>query len=329
MIGQPTTIERVCVIGAGTIGSLLAGHLARVCEVTVLTRRREHARELNEQGLTVSGKHEHRAQLRATCEPSELGPFDLGIFAVKAPDLEESARRLAGRAGSAAMMTIQNGIGAEAVVRRHGRWPIISAVTFMSGIRHSDTHVEYELDTETWMGPWAATATPPLLVRETAALLVRSGLRAQAMPDLLGAQWSKLIFNAAVNGVAALTDLPHVGLFALEREPTDLGHLVHALIDEGVAVAAALGVPLHDDPWEMNLLAVARGETGHGAYAHLPSMLEDVRARRTTEVDFISGALVREGQRAGVPTPLNAAIYRLIKAKEVSWSLSIPAPVRA
>jgi 2-dehydropantoate 2-reductase len=139
------------------------------------------------------------------------------------------------------------------------------------------------------------------------------------MPDLRPSQWSKLIFNAAVNGVSALTDLPHVRAFAEEDEPADLGHLLRALIDEGKAVAAAAGIELHEDPWEMNVRAVARGETLAGDYAHVPSMLDDVRARRPTEVDWISGALAREGERLGVPVPLNAAIWRLVKGLERSW----------
>jgi len=224
-------------------------------------------------------------------------------------------------------MTVQNGLGAEAIVARHGDWPIISAVTFMSGIRHSDAHVEYELDTATWMGPWAQTATPYPLVQELAALLISGGLEAEAMPDLLPAQWSKLIFNSAINTVAAMTELPHVSLFAREQEFGDLGHLVHGLIDEGVATARAAGVTLHDDPWEMNLLAVARGETGNSDYAHRPSMLEDVLSHSPTEVEFITGALVREAERVGVPVPLSTAMYRLVRAREVSWTLRAPAEV--
>jgi 2-dehydropantoate 2-reductase len=89
-------------------------------------------------------------------------------------------------------------------------------------------------------------------------------------------------------------------------------------MDEGKAVAAAVGVELHEDPWEMNVHAVQRGETlaAQGHYAHVPSMLEDVRARRATEVDFITGALVREAERHGVPVPLHTAMYRLVRARE-------------
>jgi 2-dehydropantoate 2-reductase len=311
----------VCVIGAGAIGSLLAAHLSTVCETWVLTRRAEHAAALNEHGLRVSGKSELIGRVHATAEAAQLPDFDLGIFAVKATDLEAGARRLEGLAPNAIMMTIQNGLGAESIVAAHGDWALISAVTFMSGNRRSDVHVEYELDTATWLGPWAPTATDPRAVEEVAALLNASGLHAVAMADLVPAQWSKLIFNSAVNGVAALTELPHVALYAQEDA---LGPVVRALVNEGKAVAAAAGVTLYEDPWEMNLLAVARGQTDHSDYAHLPSMLEDVLARRPTEVDFIAGAIVSQAQAHGVAVPVTAAVHRLIKGKEASWRWSRP-----
>ena len=315
-------IERVCVIGGGVIGSLYAAHLARRVDVVVLTRRSEHAEALNAQGLRISGKGDFTARLGATADPAGLHDVDLAIVATKATDLEDAAVRVEGRLPSATVMTIQNGLGAEEIVGAHGAWPLVSAVTFMSGVRHSDVHVEYELDTETWLGPYAGTRTPQATVDEIAALLVDSGLRAQAFPDLRPAQWSKLIFNATVNAVAAVTDLPHVGSFAAEGAPTDLGHLVHGLMDEGKRVATAAGVELHEDPWEMNVLAVRRGETkaAEGHYAHVPSMLEDVRSGRRTEVDFITGALVREAERLGVPVPLHTAMYRLVRARETAYS---------
>jgi 2-dehydropantoate 2-reductase len=312
-------IERVCVVGAGVIGSLYAGHLARGLDVSVLTRREEQAAALNDAGLRISGKSDFTARVHATADAARLPEFDLGIVATKATQLEDVVAQLAGRAPDATLMTIQNGLGAEELVRRFGDWPLLSAVTFMSGVRHDDAHVEYELDTETWLGPYAGTTTFER-AQEVEALLVDAGLRARAFPDLLPAQWSKLVFNATVNTVAALTDLPHVGAFADRDRPTDLGHLVHGLVEEGKAVAAAAGVALHEDPWEMNVLAVRRGETlaAEGHYAHVPSMLEDVRSGRPTEIDFITGALVREADRLGVPVPLHTAMYRLVKAREAA-----------
>jgi 2-dehydropantoate 2-reductase len=282
-------IRRVCIVGAGTIGSLYAAYLARVVDVSVLTRRREHAAALNEHGLTVTGR---------------------GDFAVRVT--ASAAGRLEGRFASATVMTVQNGLGAEEIVRRYGDWPLLSAITFMSGTRESDTVVEYVLDTATWLGPYEETEYR--VAEETAALVNAGGLIAEAFRDLRPAQWSKLVFNATVNAVAALTELRHDPHFAALEVPTDLGHLVRGLMDEGKAVAAARGVELYDDPWEMNVLATKRGS------AHSPSMLEDVEARRPTEIDQITGSLVREAEQAGVPVPLHWTLYRLVKAKEASYS---------
>jgi 2-dehydropantoate 2-reductase len=304
-------IERVCVIGAGVIGSLFAGHLAQVADVSVLTRRREHADALNRDGLRVTGRSDRHADVTAAANPEELEPFDLGIVATKAHGLEEAAMSLEGRFPEATLMTTLNGLGAEEVVRAHGDWPLVSAVTFMSGTKHSDTEVEYILDTATWMGPYEGT--PLERVEEVGDLVVRSGLKAEVLPDLRPAQWSKLIFNATVNSVAALTGLRHDFHFAEEEEQTDLGRLVHDLVDEGKAVADAAGIELYEDPWEMNVLATRRGS------AHYPSMLEDVELHRPTEIDLITGSLVREAGKQGVPVPLHTALYRLVKAKEESW----------
>ena len=298
-------IERVCVAGAGVIGSLIAGHLAQVAEVTVLCRREEHARALNADGLRISGKAELTAHVTAAVSADALPEPDLVIVATKAHGLEAAASSLAGHWPRALVMPVLNGLGAEDVVRRFGDWRVISAVTFISGTKHSDTHVEYILDTETWLGPYEDT--PLELARQAGDLIARSGLKVEVLRDLRPAQWSKLIFNATVNGVAALTRLPHDFHFAEEDEPWSLGRLVHGLVDEGKAVARAAAIELHDDPWEMNVLATRRG------HAHFPSMLEDVEAGRPTEVELVNGALVREARRHDVATPFHEAVYALVR----------------
>src|SRR6266699_2099801 len=116
------------------------------------------------------------------------------------------------------------------------------------------------------------------------------------------------------NGViiSALTGLPHSPHFADESDFGDLGHLLHELISEGKCVAAAVGVELHEDPWEMNKIGAMTN--------HPPSMLYDVRRQLPTEVDFLSGAIAREAERVGVAAPLHTAVYRLIKGKEAAWT---------
>jgi 2-dehydropantoate 2-reductase len=302
----------VCIIGCGSIGSLYAAHLARVAEVWTLVRREDHARALNRDGLRVSGTHEFSVTLKATTNANDVPDCELGIVATKATQVKDSFRLVGRRFDKGAVLSAQNGMGSEEIVATLTRGHVIRGTTFMSGTKHSDTHVQYELDTPTWMGPFEPTGTPYSVVQRTAELIAAAGLKAQALEDAKPAQWSKLIFNSSVNSVSALTGLPHSPHFADETRFGDLGHLLHALIEEGKAVAKAAGIDLHEDPWEMNKLGAMTN--------HPPSMLQDIRHRSTTEVDFLSGAIAREAERIGVPAPLHTAVYRLIKGKEAAWN---------
>lgn len=305
-------MKRICIIGCGSIGSLYAAHLARVAEVWAFVRRPEHARALNEHGLHVTGGHEFHSQFRATHNPAELPKFDLGIVSCKCTQTAEALGPVAHLFNNGAILSAQNGLGAEEIIADLAKTNVIRGTTFMSGTRHDDTHVQYELDTATWMGPFEPTNTPFSLVKEAADLLITSGLKAVALEDARPAQWSKVIFNSSVNAVSALTELPHTLHYAQEKEFTDLGHLLHDLIEEGKRVAAGLGIRLYEDPWEMNKLGAQTN--------HPPSMLYDIRNKLRTEVDFLGGAIAREALRAGIPAPLHTALYRLVRGKEASWS---------
>jgi 2-dehydropantoate 2-reductase len=305
-------IKRICIIGCGSIGSLYAAHLAKVAEVWAFVRRPEHAAALNREGLRVTGTHEFHAKVQASHDPGRLPDFDFGIVATKATQTAEAVRLVAHLFRRSPILSSQNGLGGEEIIAELTRTSVMRGTTFMSGTRHSDTHVQYELDTATWMGPFEPTKTSFGLVQEAADLICASGLKAVAMRDARPAQWSKLIFNASVNAVSALTELPHSFHFAAEKEFGDLGHLLHALIDEGKQVAGKLGIQLHEDPWEMNKIGAQTD--------HPPSMLYDVRHKLKTEVDFLGGAIAREAKRAGIAAPLHTALYRLIKGKETAWS---------
>jgi 2-dehydropantoate 2-reductase len=307
-------MKRVCVVGCGAIGSLYAAHLTRVAEVWAFVRRQEHADSLNREGLKVSGSHHFHVVLKATARADELPDCDLGIVATKATQVAESIAAVGHRFDHGAIISAQNGLGSEEIIAQHTRGKVIRGTTFMSGTKHSDTHVQYELATATWIGPYEPGHTPFEIVQEAADLIAAGGLKAEALADARPAQWSKLIFNASVNGVSALTGLRHSLHFADESQSFSLGGLLHDLIDEGKRVAAAVGVKLHDDPWEMNKIGAMTN--------HPPSMLYDIRHQLPTEVDFLSGAIAREAMRAGVSAPLHTAVYRLIKGREASWKFA-------
>jgi 2-dehydropantoate 2-reductase len=305
-------MKTVCIIGCGAIGSLYAAHLARVAEVWAFVRREDHAQALSRDGLRVTGTHDFSVKLTATTNPNEVPDCDLGIVATKATQVKDSFRLVGRHFDKGAVLSAQNGVGSEEIIAALTRGYVIRGTTFMSGTRHTDTHVQYELDTPTWMGPFEPTGTPYFVVKEAEALIVAAGLKAQALEDAKPAQWSKLIFNSSVNSVSALTGLPHSPHFADQGAFSGLGHLLRALIDEGKNVAEAAGIHLHEDPWEMNKIGAMTN--------HPPSMLYDVRRQLTTEIDFLSGAIAREAEKIGVEAPLHTSVYRLIKGKEAAWN---------
>ena len=128
----------------------------------------------------MTGRAEFTGHVHATADPAELPEFDVAIVATKATGARRRSALARRALPGATVVTIQNGLGAEQIVRRHGDWPLVSGVTFMSGTRHADTHVEYILDTETWLGPY--NGIPYDQVEELAGLIERSGLKARAFP---------------------------------------------------------------------------------------------------------------------------------------------------
>jgi 2-dehydropantoate 2-reductase len=307
-------IKRVCIVGAGAIGSLLVGHIGALpdIEMTVLVRRGDHAADLNENGLKVTGKSNLRADVLASTDPADLGDVDLVIIATKTTAVEASVKKMQGHFPNATVMMIQNGLGCERIVREYGDWPVISGLTFMSGVRKSDVHVDYELDTPTWIGPWDREIDKPGYgyIKQVEALINRSGLICEAYEDLRPVQWSKLLFNSAVNAIGAVTNTPHAPFYADTENLSDLGNLVHDMMAEA-------------DPWEMNCKAVSQGGSHGGeVYAHVTSMLDDVRNNSYTEVDWITGSIVRAARETGVPAPIHETLYRLVKGIETGWEFN-------
>jgi len=247
---------------------------------------------------------------KASTDPAELPICDYGVVATKAIHTA-SAIKAAARCFDAdsAVCSMQNGVGNEELIAEHVKY-VIRGTTFPAGHVVEPGHVGFDIKGDTWIGPFEPTNTPMQRVEELAGLMTRGGMNTMAMPDARGAQWTKLIFNAATNPVGALTRLHHGA--ATRFPPT--GELFEALIQEGEAVAKAMGVELHGDPRHL----VAKGANAPGK--HKASMLQDALASRITEVDFMNGAIVKWGEKYGVPTPLNRAMWQLMKGLEHSWS---------
>ncbi len=303
---------KVCVAGCGAIGSLFAAHLARVdgVEVYAFDVWKDHVKTINERGLRISGAADFTAKVRATTNAREIPRCDYGIVATKSLHTKAAIEQTAHLFDEhSAVCSIQNGVGNEEILAQHVKY-VIRGTTFPAGHVIEPGHVGYDISGDTWIGPFEPSNTPMRMVEELAAAITKGGMNTLAMQDARGAQWAKLIFNAATNPVGALTGLHHGA--ATFYEPT--GELFNALIEEGIAVAHAQGIELHGDPREL----VLKGAKAPGK--HKASMLQDILAGRQTEVDFMNGAIVQWGEKVGVPTPLNKALWALVKGLEHSWT---------
>jgi 2-dehydropantoate 2-reductase len=302
---------RILIVGCGAVGSLFAAHLAKAGEAEIWAYDvwKEHTDAIRTHGLRLSGAAEITVKLQATSDPRQLPHCDYGIVATKAIHTKQAIAQTAHAFDeSSTVCSVQNGVGNEEILAEHVKY-IIRGTTFPAGHPIAPGHIGYDIKGDTWIGPFEPTKTPMTRVEELAGLMTRSGMNTVALKDARGAQWTKLIFNASTNPVGALTLLHHGA--ATRFAPT--GTLFNDLIAEGEAVAKALGIELHGDPRQL----VQKGANAPGK--HRASMLQDVLAKRQTEVDFMNGAIVKWGEQAHVPTPLNRALWELIKGLEHSW----------
>jgi 2-dehydropantoate 2-reductase len=301
------------VVGCGAVGSLFAANLAQLDDVEVWAYdlSQPHVDAINERGLRLTGAGEVTGRVRATSDASELPRCDFGIVATKAMHTEPALAATAGAFADGAVASVQNGIGNEETVAQHVE-RVIRGTTFPAGRIVEPGVVQWDVKGDTTIGPFEPRPAPLDEVERLAEACTRAGMPTHAQQDARGAQWLKVIFNASTNPVGALTRLTH-GRVCEDRP---LRALVSDLVDEGKAVAAAQGIQLDSDPEDL----IDHAAKPDVAYDHKASMLQDVEARRATEIDWLNGGIVRFGAEHGVPTPLNAAIWALVKGLESSWA---------
>jgi 2-dehydropantoate 2-reductase len=294
------------------VGSLFAASLAQLDDVEVWAYdvSREHVAAINEHGLRLTGAGDVLGRLRATADAQELPPCDFGIVATKAMHTEPAAAATAHAFADGCVATVQNGLGNEEAIARHVE-RVIRGTTFPAGRLLAPGLVQWDVKGDTTLGPFEPQPAPLAEVERLADACTRAGLPTHAVEDARGPQWRKVIFNAATNPIGALTRLSHGRVC----ERPDLRRLVSALVDEGKAVATAQEIQLDADPEEL-IDHAARPDV---AYDHKASMLQDVEARRPTEIDYLNGGIARAGREHGVATPLNEAIWALVKGVEASW----------
>ncbi len=303
---------RICIVGCGAVGSLFAANLATLddLEVWAYDLAQDHVDAINRDGLRLSGAGEVVSRPRAVSDAAALPPCDFGIVATKAMHTSAAIAATAEAFADGCVATVQNGLGNEEAIAAHAE-RVIRGTTFPAGKLVEPGHVQWDVKGDTTLGPFEPKPAPAAEIERLAAACTRAGMPTAAVADARGPQWHKVIFNAATNPIGALTGLTHGRVC----ENPELRELVSGLVDEGKAVAGAQGIELDADPEDL-IDHAARPDV---AYGHKASMLQDVEARRPTEIDYLNGGIVRFGDEHGVPTPLNRAVWSLVKGLEQSW----------
>jgi 2-dehydropantoate 2-reductase len=304
---------RICIVGCGAVGSLFAANLATLEEVEVwaFDLNEAHVSAINEQGLQLVGAGEVRSRPRATSDAAVLPHCDFGIVATKAMHADAAIAATAHAFEHGAVASVMNGVGNEETIAVHVS-RVIRGTTFPAGRILEPGVVQWDVKGDTTFGPFEPQPARTDEIERLAAACTRAGMPAHAVADARPPQWRKVIFNASTNPIGALTGLTHGRVC----EDAALRALVSKLVAEGKAVAAAQGIALDADPEEL-IDHAARPDV---AYDHKASMLQDVEARRRTEIDYLNGGIARFGRELGVPTPLNDAVTALIKGVENSWT---------
>jgi 2-dehydropantoate 2-reductase len=302
---------KICILGAGSLGSAIGGKLAEGGnDVVLIARNAAHIKAVNTTGLIMrTGGVDRTVRLSARADTVGLGPVDLVVVLVKSFDTRgvmEAARNIVGP--NTTVMSLQNGLGHEDILGDIvGRDKVIAGKCYVGGQLIGPGHViAGTVGKETIIGELDRPTSAR--VRAIADTFDRAGLQVVVSPDIMRAMWDKLLVNVATGALCAITRLSYGELY----QAPEVEAAAVAAVTEGMAVAAAKGVKISFthaiDPWL---------KAGAGLpYEFKASMLQSLDAGRPTEVDFINGAVVRAGAEAGIPTPVNATLVACIKGIE-------------
>lgn len=296
---------RIAVLGTGALGCLWAAHLAAHAEVWMLGTWAEGIAAIRQHGVTVctaEGCWQARVSVAAT--PDDAPPAEVVLTLVKSYQTARAARWAAQIAApDGLVVTLQNGLdNLPRLAAAVGPARAVAGATAEGATLLAPGRVRHAGRGPTWLGARAENA---VAVEALASLFLRAGFDARVTDDIEGLLWRKAILNAAINPLSALWRVPNGELLATDGRR----RLLAQLAQEAADVARARGVrALPEDPFAA-VSAVCRATA-----ANRSSMLQDVERGRPTEIDSINGVIVQIGRQLGVATPLNEAVWQLVRA---------------
>lgn len=302
---------KIAIVGTGAMGCLFAAFLAKAKEeVWLVDKNDARADRIREQGVIVEGMSDIKIKVNVTSEPKEIGAVDLVIICVKSYDTDSSVKSVKDIiADETSVLTLQNGIGNIQIISELvGQDKVIGGVTSQGANVVEPGHIRHAGKGETIIGRIDGRLTGAL--KNISNILNKAGFQTRISRDINGLIWSKLIINAGINALTALTRLNNGRL--IEYDGTK--EVMRQAVSEAVKVAKRKRIKLnYDDP-------IQKVESVCSATApNISSMLQDVLNKKRTEIDFINGAIVRQGKNLSIPTPVNETLTSLVKTIEESY----------
>ena len=307
---------KIVIVGPGAMGCLLAAFLSKSKEeIWILDKDKERAEKINKQGIILEGISGNlQAQVKITFDPKEIGLADVIIICVKSYDTKEAIMRAKSIVGeNTEVLTLQNGIGnVEIIGEVVGGEKVIGGVTNEGATLLGIGSIKHAGRGETVIG--RIDGKIPVQMRSIREIFNKVGFETRISRDIKGLLWSKLIINAGINALTAITRLNNGRLVEFEGTRK----ILREAVTEAVKIAKRKRIKLiYDDP-------LAKVEAvSEATAANVSSMLQDVLRKKRTEIDFINGVIVRQAQELGIPAPVNSILVDLVKTIESSYNLSV------
>jgi len=302
----------VMILGAGAVGCLVGGHLAaQGYKVQLVNRSTETAAAVVERGLLMElDRGTQRVELSAV-QLEDAADARFVMLFTKSYQTEQALRAVLPKLSQdTVIVTLQNGLGnAQGLAELSGR-PVLQGVTLIPSTLIAPAHVRSHGSHTTWVGPSDPQSDDEQIAGKTIAqMLNESGLPTEYEPQVINRVWHKACFNVAMNAICALGDAPP----GLIYDTPALMSQAHALADEALEVAQRQGVVVDSQSLHAMIDFAAKEHR-----FHQPSMLQDIRSNRQTEIESLNGFIVRAARRHGIEVPRNELIYGLMLARQAA-----------
>ncbi|MFB6266527.1 MAG: ketopantoate reductase family protein [Halodesulfurarchaeum sp.] len=306
----------IAILGAGSLGSLFGGLLARERPVTLIGHEGEHIRVIREQGLEIAdpdGDSFH-VEPRATTDHAAVADADLVVLTVKSYDTERAMRDVEPHLEDAPVLSLQNGLGNEETIAEFvPSEQVIGGTTSHGALLEKPGLVRHTGTGDTTIGAYGTideeeTTSTPHGLSDVAAVFQEAGIETEVVTDVSRAIWEKVLVNVGINAATALARVQNGRMW--DTGPGS--RLLEAAVGEALEVARAAGIEFGTgtDPIELARTVARRTQTNRS------SMLQDVEADRRTEIEALNGAIVRRGEAHGIDVPVNRTLADCVRLAE-------------